>query len=31
VLLGLAVLAFASFSRRRALLQTAPGFPDAGM
>jgi MFS family permease len=31
VLLGLAVLAFASFSRRRARLQTAPGFPDAGM
>jgi len=31
VLLGLAVLGFASFSRRRALMQTAPGFPDAGM
>jgi MFS family permease len=31
VLLGLAVLGFASFSRRRARLQTAPGFPDAGI
>jgi MFS family permease len=31
VLLGLAMLAFASFSRRRARVQTVAGFPDAGI